>query len=209
MFIYVIVCGETLKIYIGQHSGNNLRKYLQNKFADAKYRRGGRSRLYNAIRKYPQDSWSIHALAAGIETKTALDETEKHFIRALNTQHPDVGYNICGGGEGQLGNKCALGCKHSAESIRRAQLHYTDRELWKRRQSEAHKKYSPQQKGAVFTEEHKKSLSLAHKSIPWSAARRAAQEARNISGAQILTNRRISEAKKGSTPWNKGKRSES
>ena len=48
MFIYVIVCSETLKIYIGQHKGNSLQKYLQTKLSDAKHRRGGRSHLFGA-----------------------------------------------------------------------------------------------------------------------------------------------------------------
>lgn len=103
MFIYVIVCNETLKIYIGQHKGNNLQKYLQTKFSDAKCQTHRRSHLFNAMRIHPKDSWSIHPIVSGIDTRTELDEVEKHFIRVLKTQHPDVGYNICDGGEGFTG----------------------------------------------------------------------------------------------------------
>jgi group I intron endonuclease len=103
MFIYVIVCSETLKIYIGQHKGNSLQKYLQTKLSDAKHRRGGRSHLFGAMRMHPSDAWSIHPLVQGVETRQALDEMEKHFIRALNTQNSEVGYNICRGGEGFTG----------------------------------------------------------------------------------------------------------
>jgi hypothetical protein len=102
MFIYLIVNSENLKIYIGQHKGDNLQKYLQTKFSDAKhYRRS--SHLFNAMRKYPRDAWSIHPLVSGVETKAELDDLERHFIKTLKVQHPDVGYNICDGGEGHTG----------------------------------------------------------------------------------------------------------
>jgi len=102
MFVYVIVCSETLKIYVGQHSGNSLRKYMQTKFSDAKYGKNNHSHLFAAMRKYPKDSWSIHPLMSGI-IRDDLDYWERHFIRVLKTQHPDVGYNICDGGEGFRG----------------------------------------------------------------------------------------------------------
>lgn len=102
MIVYVIVCSETLKIYIGQHSGPDLQKYLAKKWYAA-HHFGVRSHLYAAMRKYPRESWSIHPLVVGIETKPELDETERLLIYALKTQHPDVGYNICDGGEGFTG----------------------------------------------------------------------------------------------------------
>jgi hypothetical protein len=103
MFVYVIVNSETLKIYIGQHKGNNLRKYLQDKFADAKYRQNKRSHLYAAIRKYDRSVWSIHPLISDLSTREECDYWEKTLIEALNAQNPEVGYNICRGGEGFTG----------------------------------------------------------------------------------------------------------
>lgn len=102
MFVYVIVCSESGKLYIGQHKGNNLQKYLQTKFSDARQegRSEGRSHLYRAMRKHPRETWSIWPLVSGIESKSEMDELEKHFIHVLKAQHPDVGYNICDGGEG-------------------------------------------------------------------------------------------------------------
>lgn len=102
MFVYVIVCSETLKIYIGQHKGPDLGKYLSKKWYDA-HRYSHRSHLYAAMRKRSRDSWSIHPLVSGIENKKELDETEQLLIYALKAQHPDVGYNICDGGEGFRG----------------------------------------------------------------------------------------------------------
>lgn len=102
MFIYVIVCSETLKIYVGQHKKEDLQHYLHQKWYRAHHspERERRSYLYRAMRKHPRESWSIHPLVSGIEDKKELDEMERLLIYALNAQHPDVGYNICDGGEG-------------------------------------------------------------------------------------------------------------
>lgn len=103
MFIYVIVCSESMKLYIGQHKGANLGKYLSRKFFDAHRYSGKRSHLYAAMRTYPRESWFIYPLVSGIESREELDVLEKNFIRVLKAQHPDIGYNICDGGEGFTG----------------------------------------------------------------------------------------------------------
>lgn len=104
MFIYLIVNHETGKYYVGQHKGNNLKKYLQKKLSSARHQHSGQSHLFNAMRKYPQSSiWSIHALRDDIQTRTELDETERDFIKFLRSQDPEYGYNICQGGEGFTG----------------------------------------------------------------------------------------------------------
>jgi hypothetical protein len=103
MFVYVIVNSETLKIYIGQHKGLNLRQYLQQKWYEAHKYLSHRSRLYASMRKHPRESWSIHPLQAELQTRAECDDWEKHYIKVLKTQHPDVGYNICRGGEGFTG----------------------------------------------------------------------------------------------------------
>ena len=100
MFIYVIVCNETLKLYVGQHKHDDLGKYLSRKFWDANHHTSGRkSHVYAAMRRHPRESWSIHPLVSGVRTLNELDDWEKHFIRVLKAQHPDVGYNICKGGQ--------------------------------------------------------------------------------------------------------------
>ena len=104
MLIYLIVNHETGKYYVGQHGGNNLNKYLQTKFSDARHGRGGNSHLLRSMRKHPfPSSWSIHALRSDIQTRDELDETERDFIKFLRSQDPEYGYNICRGGEGFTG----------------------------------------------------------------------------------------------------------
>ena len=104
MFIYLIVNHITGKYYVGQHKGNNLKKYLQDKFAAAKRKTSGNSHLFNSMRKYTDHSaWSIHALLSDVQTRPELDAYEKDFIAFLKSQDPEYGYNICRGGEGFTG----------------------------------------------------------------------------------------------------------
>ena len=116
MLVYVIVCAETLKIYIGQHKDDDLGKYLSKKFYDAFRYVRGMSHLYAAMRKHPRETWSIHPLASTAD-KAELDALERHYIRVLKAQHPDVGYNICDGGEGYTGPGYWLGKKRPGFTI--------------------------------------------------------------------------------------------
>jgi len=112
--VYAIICSESLKLYVGQHTGASLGQYLQQKWLARSYSRG-RSHLFAAMRRHPRESWSIHPLVAGIADKLQLDELERHYIKVLKCQHPDIGYNICDGGEGFTGT-------HSAERNRKFSL---------------------------------------------------------------------------------------
>lgn len=125
MFIYLIVNHETGKYYVGQHKGNNLKKYLQQKFSAARYNEGkGGSYLFASMRAHPfPHLWSIHALRSGIQTREELDETERDFIKFLRSQDPEYGYNICRGGEGFTG-------LHSEGFKQR--ISKTTTEMWKR-----------------------------------------------------------------------------
>jgi len=111
MYIYVIRNSVTGKVYIGQHKGDNLKKYLQTKLSDASRFRGGQSRLYASMRKHPKEVWSIEPLME-LETKEELDRLEALLIALYDTRNPEVGYNICKGGEGFTG-------KHTEEAKRK------------------------------------------------------------------------------------------
>jgi group I intron endonuclease len=103
MFIYLIVNHVTGKYYVGQHKGNNLKRYLQQKFHEAEHRLKLRSRLYASMRKHGRDAFSIHALLSDVQTRAELDAHERNFIAFLKSQDPEYGYNICHGGEGFTG----------------------------------------------------------------------------------------------------------
>ena len=141
MFIYLIVNRETGKYYIGQHKGNNLKKYLQTKLSSARHHHNGQSHLFNSMRKYPQSSlWSIHALRSDIQTREELDKTERDFIKFLKAQNPEYGYNICRGGEGFTGTHSPATRQKLSASIRigmstieyRQKRSLNSKEMWQR-----------------------------------------------------------------------------
>jgi hypothetical protein len=104
MFIYVITNNITGKIYIGQHKGANLQQYLQKKFYHARNQKTGSSYLFNAMRKHPDyKDWSIEPLISDVQTREALDAWEITLIESFQTRNPEIGYNLCKGGEGFTG----------------------------------------------------------------------------------------------------------
>jgi NUMOD3 motif len=167
MVIYGIVCSESLKLYIGQHKNDDLTRYFQQKWYDAHRYSGKRSHLYAALRKHPRETWSIWPLVSGIEVKAELDALEKHFIRVLKTQHPDVGYNLCDGGEGRTGPhseatkhklSVALTGKHRTPEqvqvqVKRAKREYIESPEYQKRLS---------RKGFKFSDESRKKMSDSH-----------------------------------------------
>lgn len=219
MFVYVIVCSETLKIYIGQHKGNNLQKYLQTKFSDAKNQLTRRSHLFNALRKYPKDSWSIHPLVSGIENKAELDEMEQFLIYALKAQHPDVGYNICDGGEGFTGphseeTKRKLSENHKGTNYRykNGYVPQSQEEIEKRREKligqtrtpEVCAKMSVGRKGKGIGDRnanHRDGLSEGHKQKIGEANSQTWTPERREQAAELMRQQNI-----GRIPWNKGKK---
>jgi len=141
MFIYLIVNRETGKYYIGQHKGNNLKKYLQQKFHHAQRGISENSRLFRSMRAHPDPSiWSIHALRSDIQTREELDQIERDFIKFLKAQDPGYGYNICRGGEGFTGPHTEETKKKLSASIRegmsttayRQKRSRLSREMWQR-----------------------------------------------------------------------------
>ncbi len=101
MFVYVIVNDVNLKIYVGKTIAENLRLYFQKKLYDAEHPDKSRSNsyLYAAMRKYGREHFHIYPLFKGT-TDAEICEHEKLLIKALASRHPDIGYNICHGGEG-------------------------------------------------------------------------------------------------------------
>jgi len=103
MFIYLITNKVTGKVYVGQHKGDDLQHYLQQKFYEAEHRLKARSHLYASIRKHGRDAFSIQPLVSDIQTREELNQKEKEFIELYDSRNPEVGYNICEGGEGFTG----------------------------------------------------------------------------------------------------------
>lgn len=73
---------------------------------------GGKYPIQNAIRKYGILKFEVVFVAFG---KEVADQTEKLFIKELNTKAPN-GYNLTDGGEG------CVGYKHSQETIEKFRI---------------------------------------------------------------------------------------
>jgi group I intron endonuclease len=159
LFIYLIVNHVTGKYYVGQHKGNNLRQYLQQKFGHAKRNEASGSILYRSIRKHGRDAFTIHALLSDVSTKAELDQKERDFIEFLRSRDPEYGYNICRGGEGHTG---PFSLEHR-EKIRVNRLAQPDPRL-----------------GTHHSEETKIRISAAKKGqIPWMKGKRHTDESKN------------------------------
>lgn len=185
MLVYVIVNDVNAKIYIGKtrryHDLKGLRQYLQQKWYEAK-RRLGRSRLYDAMRKYGREHFHIYPLFHG-QSHEEICEHEKLLIKALNSRHPEIGYNLCAGGEG---HRVAPSIE-SRLRMSRAQKGripwnkgktgvFSEEALDKLRKAQTGRKYPPEfgQKvsaargGIVFSKQHLYNLSESHKGqVPW------------------------------------------
>jgi hypothetical protein len=119
MFLYLIVNHVNNKIYIGKTKTGDLQKYLKSKFWDAAHQRVGNSYLFNAIRKYGPEYFHIYPLVSTLTTNEDLCFWERVLIAQYDAQNPDVGYNICRGGEGHNGPHSEATCLKIAENSRR------------------------------------------------------------------------------------------
>lgn len=100
MFVYLITNQTNGKQYVGKHSKDNLEKYLRQNVLRALSGGNEKRALYNAIRKYGEQSFKIESLIT-VETEEELDHHEINFIKILNTKAP-FGYNLTDGGDGLL-----------------------------------------------------------------------------------------------------------
>jgi group I intron endonuclease len=77
------------KLYVGQTS-NMYRRYYEHK----KMRFNGKSRFYNAIKKYGFESFQLTILEKDIDIGV-INERETYYIQILKTSNELYGYNIC------------------------------------------------------------------------------------------------------------------
>jgi hypothetical protein len=192
MFVYVIVCSETLKVYVGQHKGNNLRQYLQQKMSEARRGFSGRSRLYASMLKHPRESWSIHQLISDLQTRAECDAWERYYISHLKTQHPDVGYNICDGGEGFTG-------PHTPEALQK--MDAKRKKYWSH--PENHIKRQEASKKMWANLGTKKKISAAIKNAPCETRFQTGCDVWNTGTMGVMKPNQTS-FKPGIVPWNTG-----
>lgn len=119
MFVYMILNQENGKIYVGKTVTKDLEKYLRDKLSSARTGRyNGRSYLFNAMQKYSPYVWKIFPLISILTTNKDLCFWERVLIAQYDSQNPDVGYNLCDGGQGRSDR----GWHHTAEGKKNISL---------------------------------------------------------------------------------------
>jgi group I intron endonuclease len=172
LYVYIITNRVNGKVYIGQHAGQDLQAYLAQNCRRALAGRGNKVHLYNAIRKHGSVAFEIRSLVVPID-KRQMDMLEIFFIKTLESQNPEFGYNITAGGGGCLGVQRPH-TEHEKESIRQAMR---GREItWG-------DKIAAAQEGRVFSPEHRKRLSDSGRGTTRS---RSAEHCRRLSEVKKL-----------------------
>ena len=125
MHIYVMTNTANDKIYVGQHSGDNLQVYLdlQCRRAFSDNRGNDKPLLYRAIRKYGPEAFVISSIVRPCD-KTQMNVLEKFFVRTLESRNLDIGYNLA---EGGLGGATRNGCKNTPHQIEAIKNYMTGR----------------------------------------------------------------------------------
>ena len=152
MYIYKTTNLITKKIYVGK-STQKFGKYL-----------GSGKILLQSIKKYGKENFIVEKLE-DCKTNVELNEREKYWIKTLNSQDNNIGYNIADGGEGGVHRK---GKKHTEETKIKMKSYKTPE--WLNKMSEL-------RKGITFSDEHKNNLKLAWENRKWTddAIKKSAQ----------------------------------
>ena len=96
-YIYKIVNLVNNKIYIGK-TINSVEHRLKEHIRTSKRKRTYTSYLYNAMNAYGEENFGVEVIEKC--QLSIIDERERFWIKNLNSQSPDIGYNIQEGGEG-------------------------------------------------------------------------------------------------------------
>jgi|SRR5208282_85131 len=115
MHIYAITNTANGKIYVGQHSKDDLPAYLamQCRRAVSGGRMNDKPLLYRAIRKYGTETFVISSLVCPCD-KDQMNALEKFFVRVLESRDLEIGYNLA---EGGLGGATCNGRKNTQHQI--------------------------------------------------------------------------------------------
>lgn len=115
-YIYKITNKIDGKIYIGKSKTTVNGRWNTHLSALKKYIQSDKnsSKLYNAMVKYGVENFIIEQIDEC--SFDELDERERYWIAKLDSRNPNVGYNICKGGECGPGGPMFSGHKHSEET---------------------------------------------------------------------------------------------
>ena len=140
MHVYLIQNVVNGKCYVGQTT-QPLNSYFSKTLYKGLSGETGKPYLYNAIRKYGKNAFTIRILYTAT-TREELDIVEKSYIKLFGTQNRELGYNVMAGGtNGQI---------HAEETKQKLR----DINLGKKASAETRLKMSENQK-ANYTEERR------------------------------------------------------
>lgn len=169
------------KCYIGITSQNPVRRWAKG----VGYSKS-QSKFYNAILKYGWDNFTHEILFEGLSFEDALNKEVELIILFDSYEN---GYNTSLGGKGNPGHSVSLDARKSMSIAHKGQVSWT--------------------KGKSLTEEHKQKLSEARKGKATGERPAEVKEkiSKSLKGKRKSAEARakMSIAKKGIEPWNKGK----
>jgi group I intron endonuclease len=130
---------------------------INNRFSNHKSyaRKGGKTHLCNAIRKYGEQNFIIKLLEENVHNRETLNQKEQEYIQNLKPR-----YNMTQGGDG------VNGIRHSEETKLKISQSHKNRTPWNKGMKlspETRIKMSQSRKGRVFSEEHKRNISISKK----------------------------------------------
>ena len=141
--VYLWSCKENGKKYVGQHHKDDPKKRTEEHFRAAE--KGKPYTLYNAIRKYGREAFTIEVLC--VCTNDSLDNIECYYAEQFETYVWDSpgGYNMV-----WCGNSPRRGLKNSPEAIEKTR----QAQLGKKRSPEACEKIRQGKLGKKQSPEH-------------------------------------------------------
>ena len=95
MFIYVITNKLNNKIYVGQTINT-----VEERFKD--HCRRNNTAIDRAIHKYGKENFEVETICEA-DSIEELNELERYYIWLANSTDPDIGYNLCKGGDNTMG----------------------------------------------------------------------------------------------------------
>lgn len=149
MLIYKITNTVNGKIYIGQTQKTLEERIYQHKQSCAS---SASTHLYNAIRKYGWDSFSIEVVADNITTKQELDRLETYYIDFYDSMN--TGYNMTRGGETNPMDFAEVRNKHD-NVMRSEKVKSKIRQTMKEKDA----------RGELWTESHRRAISENKKAL--------------------------------------------
>lgn len=101
MIVYLIRNRVNGKVYVGK-TERSLSRRWQNHVWTARQKKSLNWPLYNAIRKYGAEAFTIEPIGEA-SSAAQLNDLEKSYIALLGSLDPAIGYNRTAGGDGVAG----------------------------------------------------------------------------------------------------------